>query len=315
VENFRPGVLDRLGFPVDRLVVLNPRLVVLSITGFGHDGPEGDRPGYDQIAQGEAGLMGLTGPSPDQPTRIGVPIGDLLAGMYGAFGVVSALAARARSGRGMVVRTSLLAALVGVHAYQGTRYTVAGEVPRAEGNHHPQIAPYGAFRCADGMVQIAVGSAALWRRFAPLVGLDPDDDRFVTNALRVTHRDQLARAIDTAFRERERDTWLRDLAAAGVPAGAIRSLDEVYNWAQTLSQGLLLDVDHATAGRIRLPGPPLRLEHPDGTPAGRSGHAPPPTLGQHDNSIRAWLDRTASGCDPVRVATSAPVSSRWQGTR
>src|SRR6187401_1923707 len=158
VENFRPGVLDRLGFSVTELHRRNPRLVVLSITGFGHDGPEGGRAGYDQIAQGEAGLMSVTGPGPDQPTRVGVPIADLLAGMYGAYGVVAALHERDRTGVGTVVRTSLLASVIGVHAFQGTRFTVAGEVPHAQGNHHPSICPYGAFTAADGIVQIAVGS-------------------------------------------------------------------------------------------------------------------------------------------------------------
>jgi len=120
LENFRPGVLDRLGFSVELLHALNPRLVILSISGFGHDGPEGGRPGYDQIAQGEGGLMSLTGSGPDDPQRVGVPIGDLLAGMYGAYGVLAALHERTRTGRGQVVRTSLLAAIVGVHAFQGT---------------------------------------------------------------------------------------------------------------------------------------------------------------------------------------------------
>src|SRR4051812_43896853 len=178
VENFRPGVLDRLGFTVERLHELNPGLVVLSISGFGHDGPEGGRAGYDQIAQGEAGLMSVTGPSAEEPTRVGVPIGDLLAGMYGAYGVVSALHERARTGRGRVVRTSLLAAIVGVHAFQGTRWTVAREVPHPIGNHHPSICPYGLFRTADAPVQVAVGSDGLWRAFAPLVGLDPADPLF-----------------------------------------------------------------------------------------------------------------------------------------
>ncbi|HZI98156.1 MAG TPA: CoA transferase, partial [Actinomycetales bacterium] len=141
MENFRPGVLGRLGFDAARLDALNPRLVVLSISGFGHDGPEGGRAGYDQIAQGEAGLMSLTGTDPDSPQRVGVPIGDLLAGMYGAYGVLAALHERERTGRGQVVRTSLLAAIVGVHAFQGTRWTVAGESPRAQGNHHPSICP------------------------------------------------------------------------------------------------------------------------------------------------------------------------------
>src|SRR3954447_26281177 len=158
VENFRPGVLDRLGFSVEQLHELNPGLVVLSISGFGHDGPEGGRAGYDQIAQGEGGLMSLTGSDPDHPQRVGVPIADLLAGMYGAYGVVSALHERARTGRGRVVRTSLLAAIVGVHAFQGTRWTVAREVPHPIGNHHPSICPYGLFRTADAPVQVAVGS-------------------------------------------------------------------------------------------------------------------------------------------------------------
>ena len=131
MENFRVGVLDRLGFPIERLHALNPRLVVLQITGFGHDGPEAQRAGFDQIAQGEGGLMSLTGLS--EPTKVGVPIADLLAGMNGAYGVVSALYERERTGRGRVVHTSLLAGMVGVHAFQGTKWTVAGEVPGLAG--------------------------------------------------------------------------------------------------------------------------------------------------------------------------------------
>ena len=156
IENFRTGVMDRLGYSMSRLLELNPRLVILSITGFGHDGPEGGRAGYDQIAQGEAGIMSMTGSGPDDPQRVGVPIGDLLSGIYGAFGVVAALLERATTNRGGVVRASLLSALVGVHAFQGTRQSVAGETPQAQGNHHPSIAPYGLFRCADGAVQISV---------------------------------------------------------------------------------------------------------------------------------------------------------------
>ncbi len=286
LENFRPGVLDRLGFSVDRLHEVNPRLVILSITGFGHDGPEGGRAGYDQIAQGEAGLMSITG-EPGQPTRVGVPIADLLAGMYGVSGVLAALLERERTGRGQVVRTSLLAAVVGVHAFQGTAWTVAGEVPQAQGNHHPSIAPYGLFHTADGSVQISVGSESQWRTFAPLVGLDPGDPRYATNRDRVAHRADLVAAIEAAFGDAPAATWLEELAAAGIPAGKVRSIDEVYEWDQTRSQGLLVEVDHPTLGRIRLPGPPLRFD--DG---GRTEHAAPPLLGEHDESVRAWLEGT-----------------------
>ncbi|HET7659151.1 MAG TPA: CoA transferase [Oryzihumus sp.] len=298
LENFRPGVLDRLGFSVERLHELNPRLVILSISGFGHDGPEGGRAGYDQIAQGEAGLMSLTGPDPDHPTRVGVPIGDLLAGMYGAYGVVAALHERTRTGRGRVVRTSLLAAIVGVHAFQGTRYTVAGEVGRAQGNHHPSICPYGLFSCADGMLQIAVGSEGLWRKFCDAFGLDPEAQGMATNRERVGNREAVVDAVNAAFADRKLAELLPALAAAGIPAGEVRTLDRVYEWEQTRSQGLVIDVDHPVLGTVQLPGPPLRFD--DNLYAGgRAEHLAPPALGQHNASVRAWLDeRDAEGTAP-----------------
>ncbi len=292
MENFRPGVLTRLGFGNERLAELNPRLVVLSISGFGHDGPEGTRAGYDQIAQGEAGLMALTGSGPDDPQKVGVPIGDLLAGMYGAYGVLAALMERERTGRGRVVRTSLLAALVGVHAFQGTRWTVGKDLPRAQGNHHPSISPYGLFRCADGAVQIAVGSQALWQRLCAEFGLDPAADGLATNSERVANRDQVIGLLEDTFAEIGVDRLLARLDAAGVPAGKVRGLDDVYAWEQTLSQGLLLGMEHPALGHIELPGPPLRFfdvddgaEH-ETTPR---GHRPPPLLDQDADAIRAWL--------------------------
>jgi crotonobetainyl-CoA:carnitine CoA-transferase CaiB-like acyl-CoA transferase len=271
------------------LAALNPRLVTLAISGFGHDGPEGQRAGYDQIAQGEAGLMSLTGSGPDDPQRVGVPIGDLLAGMYGAYGVLAALHERSSTGVGSVVRTSLLAAIVGVHAFQGTRYTVAGEVGVAQGNHHPSIAPYGLFHCADGAVQIAVGSEGLWQRFCEAFDLDPDG--LATNADRVAHRARLIKVVENAFAGFTGKELLAKLAEAGVPAGRVRTLDEVYEWDQTASQGLLIDVDHSTLGSLRLPGPPLRFFSADQETT-RRDHEPPPTLDEHGPAIRAWLGET-----------------------
>lgn len=289
VENFRPGVLDRLGFGEERVRELNERLVQLSISGFGHDGPEGGRAGYDQIAQGEAGLMSLTGPGPDDPTRVGVPIGDLLAGMYGAYGVVAALHERNATGRGTVVRTSLLASIVGVHAFQGTRWTVAGEVPQASGNHHPSISPYGLFECAEGMVQIAVGSEGLWQRFAAAFDLDTEDPRLTTNAIRVANRDFVIETVNAAFASLGFDELMERLNAAGIPAGEVRTLDRVYDWDQTRSQGLLIDVDHPALGSVQLPGPPLRWFDAEGERR-RESHAAPPALDADGAAIRAWLD-------------------------
>ena len=289
IENFRPGVLDRLGFSVERLHEINPRLVVLSISGFGHDGPQGGRAGYDQIAQGEAGLMSLTGPSPDEPTRVGVPIGDLLAGMYGAYGVVTALHERHTTGRGRVVRTSLLAAIVGVHAFQGTRYTVAGEVPHAQGNHHPSITPYGLFTCQDGMLQIACGSEGLWVKLATAFGIDPQGPGMATNRERVANRDAVNAAVNAAFADRTLAELLSTLDQIGVPAGEVRTLDRVYDWDQTRSQGLVLDIDHPVLGSIEIPGPPIRFDD-NAFAGGRERHLAPPALGEHNDSVRVWLD-------------------------
>jgi len=293
VENFRPGVLDRLGFCAERLAELNPLLVTLSISGYGHDGPEAGQAVYDQIAQGEAGLMSLTGPDPQHPQRVGVPIGDLTAGIYGAYGVLAALRERDRTGRGQLVRTSLLAALVGVHAFQGTAWTVAGQVGHAQGNRHPSIAPYGAFRCADGIVQIACGNQTIWRRLCAQFGLDPDELDYATNAGRLEHVDALTEQLERCFAHLDRDALLAQLTEAGVPAGRIRSIDEVYEWEQTRSQRLTLNVEHATLGTITLPGMALRTF--EMSPAGelsestRLEHDAPPLLDADGPAIRSRL--------------------------
>ncbi|WP_201791309.1 CoA transferase [Aeromicrobium sp. PE09-221] len=289
MENFRVGVLDRLGFSVEELHRLNPGLVILSITGFGHDGPEASRAGYDQIAQGEAGLMSITGS--EEPTKVGVPIADLLAGMNGAYGTVAALYERERTGRGRVVRTSLIASVVGVHAFQGTRWTVAGEVPGLSGAHHPSIAPYGLFHTQTAPIQLSCGSESLWTAFAAALDLDANDPRFATNGDRVAHRDELIAIIEEKFATAPAEHWLELLSAAGLPSGKVRTIDEVYEWEQARSQGLVIEVDHATKGRLTLPGPVIRLD--DQPYAGsRETNIAPPTLGQHNESVRRWLDET-----------------------
>ncbi len=284
VENFKVGVLDRLGIGHDRMLELNPRLVVLSITGFGHDGPEANRAGYDQIVQGEAGLMGFTG-APGEPTKVGVPIADLLAGMFGVSGVLAALRERDRGGSGQVVRTSLLAGVVATHSYQGGRYLIGGEIPEPGGNRHPSIAPYRPYECSDGTIQVAVGNEPIWRRFAALVGVDPADARFATNADRLANSEALDALISARLGADTSAAWLGRLAEAGVPAGAVKSLDQVYADPQVRSQGLALETDHPTLGPILTPGPPLRFDL-----SGPRQHRAPPTLGQHTDEIRAWLD-------------------------
>ncbi len=282
LENFRTGVMDRLGLGEARLHELNPRLVIGSVTGFGHDGPEATRPGFDQIAQGEGGLMSITG---DVPTRVGVPIADLLAGMNLAYGVAAALLEREHTGRGRTVRTSLLASVVGVHAFQGTMWTVGGVVPRPTGAHHAAIAPYGMYAAADAPLQVACANEKLWLLFAGLLGLDADDPRFATNADRVAHRDDLTRAIEEVLVTRDAEEWLADLARLGVPAGKVRTIDDVYAWEQTRSQHLLLEVEDPVHGTLTLPGSPLRWDDQPWS-GGRRDHLPPPLLGEHTDAVR-----------------------------
>ena len=289
VENFRPGVMERLGLGEAELEGLNPRLVVLSITGFGEGGPDGHRPGFDQILQGEAGLMSMTGPAGGPPTKVGVPIGDILAGMFGAFGVSAALLERERSGRGQWVRTSLLAGMIAVHTFQGTRWLLAGEVPSPSGNRHPLIAPYGTYACEDGALNIAVGSEGLWQRFAPLVDLEPNDARFRTNDLRVARVEELEAAMSPALLAKSMDAWMALLDEAGIPAGRILSLDRVYASPQVAHLGLIEEVEHHALGRLRLPGSPLRYGRSVGGPV-----RPPPRLGEHNDELRTAADPPAT---------------------
>jgi crotonobetainyl-CoA:carnitine CoA-transferase CaiB-like acyl-CoA transferase len=218
--------------------------------------------------------------------------------MYGAYGVLAALLERERTGRGQVVRTSLLAAIVGVHAFQGTAWTVAGKVGHAQGNHHPSIAPYGLFHCAGGSVQVACANESLWRRLCAEFALDPEAPGMATNGDRVQHRGEVIALLEQAFADITPEDLLARMNKVGIPAGKVRTIDDVYGWDQTLSQGLLVDVEHQTLGRLSLPGPPLRFfaPGPDGeVETTRRGHAAPPVLGAHGDAIRAWLADTADG--------------------
>jgi formyl-CoA transferase len=282
VENYRPGVLDRLGFGPDAVRELNPRLVVLSLTGFGSTGPDGRRPGFDQIIQAEAGLMSLTGDPDGDPLRVGLPIADILAGMFGAYGVLAALRDRDRSGHGQQVDTSLLAAVVGIHAFHGAGYLATGNEPRRTGNRHPSIAPYGVFRCADTDIVIAVGSESLWQRAAAALDLDPEAAGMRTNAERVANVDQVERAVDAALAHRTAEEAVAQLAAAGVPAGRIRTLGEVYASPQVQHLGLIERMAHPTLGTVATPGPPLRWSRWDRPPS-----AHPPRLGEHETEVFA----------------------------
>ena len=284
VENFRPGVMDRLDLGDDQLEAWNPGLLRLSISGFGDDGPDARRVGYDHILQAEGGLMSLTGAPEGPMVKVGVPIADITAGLYGVIGVLAGLVERASSGRGQRVSTSLLAGQIGLHTFQGARYLVAGEVPPPSGNQHPTVCPYGVFDARDGPVVIAVGNDAIWVRLAPLLDIDPNDVRFATNDKRILNIQELDELMRPALAARRVGEWLVRFDEAGVPAGEVKKLDAVYSSAQVRQQNLVWTAEHATLGSIELPGSPLRFSRNE-----VALRLAPPTLGEHSREVRDEL--------------------------
>jgi crotonobetainyl-CoA:carnitine CoA-transferase CaiB-like acyl-CoA transferase len=299
VENNRPGGFARLGFPADEIERLNPRLVHLAITGYGADGPAADRPGYDFVIQAEAGLMSITGTEDGGATKVGVAIADLTTGMLGAVAVLASLLAReredgrnagdgtrARAGAGQRIDISVLESTVSWLANQATNYLIGGSVPGRMGNRHPNITPYETFPTADREIAVAVGSERQWRRLCGALGdvAMADDPRFVTNAARVEHRDELRPLLERQFRARPSADALRALRDAGVPAAPINDLAAVFADPQVLARDMVEAVAHPTLGEVRLPGIPFKLS---GTPA--SIRSAPPLLGQHTDEVLTWL--------------------------
>jgi crotonobetainyl-CoA:carnitine CoA-transferase CaiB-like acyl-CoA transferase len=282
VENFRPGIMDRLGFGYAAVAAAHPRLVYASISGFGQDGPYRERVAYDLIVQGMGGLMGTTGEEGRPPVKVGVAVTDIAAGMFAAFGIMVALHVRARTGRGQHVDAAMLDAQVAWMTYQAGHYFATGENPRRLGSAHPSLVPYQAFRTRDGYVNVAVGSEAIWTRFAQAVGAPhlAADPRFCTNADRVAHRDALIAQLEEIFATRTTAEWARVLEAAGVPAGPIYRMADLFADPQVRHRGMVVEVDHPRAGRIRQTGVPVKLSETPGRVA-----APPPVLGQHTDAI------------------------------
>ena len=281
VENFRPGVADAMGLGYATLSVDNPGLVYASISGFGSTGPARDWPGFDQIAQGHAGLMALTGT--DEPTRVGAAMGDMTAGMWAALGVVAALRNSESTGRGEHVETSLVASLVAMLGVQGQRFLSTGEIPERTGNTHPVIAPYGTFTASDGLMNIAPATERMWRALCIEVGLPglPDDPRFATNAQRVAHRALVHCTIEERIRQKTRSAWIEKFIVAGIPAGYINGLDEVFADAQVRHCEMVRTVQHPVLGAIPQLALPLHFNSLDvQTPV-----CAPPMLGEDSVTV------------------------------
>jgi crotonobetainyl-CoA:carnitine CoA-transferase CaiB-like acyl-CoA transferase len=288
LENFKPGTMENMGLDFAALSAKNPRLVMASISGFGETGPLRDWPGFDQIAQGYSGLMSLTGFPDGEPTRAGTAVGDLSSGLWLAIAVISALFERERTGRGQHVSTSLLAGLVGLLSVHAQRYLSLGDVPVRTGNAHSVIAPYGVFETADGPLNIAPITTGMWLRLCELLDVPQlsSDPRFSTNELRVVHRDELKAILETRLKTRGKREWTELLVAAGLPAGPIHSLNEVFADAQVQHCGLVETIEHRELGALRQVPTPVFSASTGGKPATRAAtRFAPPALGEHSVEV------------------------------
>lgn len=283
LENFRPGVIDKLGIGWEALHARNPRLVLGSISGFGQTGPYAKRGGFDLVIQAMSGLMSVTGPKDGPPYRIPLAISDVGAGLYLTIGVLSALQARNKTGEGQWVETSLLEATVSLGVYEAANYFATGVRPEKLGQGHRGSSPYQVFQTADGWLTIGAAQQNFFRTLCGMVGKPElaDDPRFKTNALRVKHNDEIVAILQAEVARRSTAEWMTALEAAGIPAGPVLHHDEVFADPQILARGMVAEVVHSKAGRQKTLGVPLKMS------ANKTGiRRAAPLLGEHDAELR-----------------------------
>ena len=290
VENYRPDVKDRLGINFEALSAVNPRIVLGSIGGFGQTGPYARRPGFDQIAQGMGGIMSVTGLPGQGPVRAGIPVADLTAGLYCAIGILVALLEREQTGRGRWVHTSLLEAMVAMMDFQATRWTMSHEVPGQAGNDHPTTVPTGLFRSKDGLMNLAGGGQEMWNRIVETLGIfeqakDPD---LATDKLRAQHRDKTNAVLQAVLETNTSAYWIEKLNRAGVPAGPVYAMDQVFADPQVQHLGLEWPVEHPTLGTLNL------VRHPTNIEGASPPRRPTPERGEHTAEVLAEFGISAA---------------------
>jgi crotonobetainyl-CoA:carnitine CoA-transferase CaiB-like acyl-CoA transferase len=281
VESFRPGTIERLGLGYETIADSNPGIVYCSISAFGSGEEAARLPGYDLLLQAMSGLMSVTGEPDGRPLKVGAALIDMVCGLYATTGVLAALHARQRTGRGQHVEVSLMDSALAGLLNQASAYLNAGVVPGRLGNRHPSIAPYETFRAADGDFAVAVGNDAIFARLCAAIG-QPElatDERFATNVARLERREQLGAILEGAFHAAPAAEWVQRLSAAGVPAGPINDVAQAFAFAEALGLAPVWETEG-----VRTVRSPMRLGD---TPA--TARRPPPALGEHDGELRAWL--------------------------
>jgi len=286
IENFKLGTMESWGLGYDALRTINPRLIYCNISGYGTDGPDAGKPGYDFILQAEGGLMSITGPVEGPPTKTGASLVDITTGMFAASGILAALYARQQTGLGQRVDVSLLESHVAWLANVGESCLVSGERPHRHGNGHPTIVPYQTFRASDEYFALGVGNDAQFRKLCSLISRPElaDHPHFAVNPARVKNREELIPILQAEFEKQTSAHWLEQLASAGIPAGRIKPIDEVLADPQVLHRQMVVEIPHPTAGTVKLLGVPYKLSE---TPA--SVRFAPPLLGQHTQEILSGM--------------------------
>ncbi|NCB38628.1 MAG: CoA transferase [Erysipelotrichia bacterium] len=289
VENFKPGVMKKLGLDFNSLKKINPRLVYCASSGFGQTGPYSARPAYDLIIQGMGGLMSITGPDSSHPTKVGSSIADIFAGVFSVIGILSALYSRNATGKGQMVDVAMLDCMVAILENAIARYTGSGIDPVPIGNRHPSIAPFTSVKTSDGYINIACGNDTLWGKLCEIIEKPElfSDKRFYSNHSRCEHMPELLPMLNEAMGIRTSAFWLEKLEAGHVPAGPINTISQVLADPQVVARDMLLELIHPIAGKIKIPGTPVKLSD---TPA--SVKFPAPSLGQHNNEILSSLGYT-----------------------
>lgn len=298
IENFRTGTMEKFGLGYEILREINPRLVYSAVSGFGRTGPMKNDPAYDLLMQAFAGLMSVTGEPGRPPMKVGYSIADLATGMFAAIGVISALYEREKTSRGQMVEASLLETLVSLQSYLGVGYLATGKVPQRLGAAHPNVAPYQVFEAKDEYFIIAVPNDWLWRKMCDALSLTDlkEDPRFAINADRVHNRLELVERLSHYTHQYNAADIMSKLHEAGVPCGPINSIDQVLNHPQVLHREMVVDVEHPTAGMIKLLGIPIKLSETPG-----SIRLAPPTLGQHTKEIAAELGYSAEDVEAFKA--------------
>jgi crotonobetainyl-CoA:carnitine CoA-transferase CaiB-like acyl-CoA transferase len=286
IENYKHGDLARYGLAYEDLRKVNSKLVYCSLTGFGQTGPYRERPGYDFMIQGMGGMMSVTGEPDGAPQRAGVPVADIITGMYASIAICAALAHRAETGTGQHLDLALLDSQIALLAYQNTNYFATGKPPTRIGNLHPNIVPYQPFRTSDGDVIIACGNDNLYRKFCAAAGCAglADDPRFATNGKRVENRAELTRLLAEVFRKRSTREWVELLEAAGVPNGPINDIAQVFEEPQVEARGVRIELPHAAGAMLPMVASPMRFS---ATPL--EYRRAPPLLGEHTEEVLRGL--------------------------